>query len=205
MRRVVPINRVSPSVIAHAAIIVWAVVLNVSCQAPDGSEYAVRRFATGMVDATDLPFGWGDRRSTAAEVPGAIGRNITYYAEGPGRSYVNVGQQMRIYPDENAARLAYETIVAKTFPAEYADRWLTPPELEFEGRSDQMKIACLSGSINGMPFEGCSVVARYGEMVMHLMGNVFENRWLTMEQFRRLVERVDEKMYRASQLSPDEP
>lgn len=205
MRRVMRINRVSPGILAHAVIFVWAVALNVSCQAPDGSEYAMRRFATGMVDATDLPFGWGDRRSTAAEVPGAIGRNITYYAEGPGRSYVNVGQQMMIYPDESAARLAYETIVAESFPAEYADRWLTPPELEFQGRSDQMKIACLSGAINGIPFEGCSVVARYKDMVMDLTANVFENRWLTMEQFRRLVERVDAKMYRASQLSPDGP
>ena len=205
MRLVMRINRVSLGVIAHAIIFVWAVALNVSCQAPDGSEYAMRRFATGMVDATDLPFGWGDRRSTAAEIPGAIGRNITYYAEGPGRSYVNVGQQLIIYPDKSAARLAYETIVAEAFPAVYADRWLTPPELEIGGRSDQMKIACLSGSINGMPFKGCRAIAQYSDMVMYLSGNVFEDRWLTMEQFRRLVERVDAKMYRASQLSADEP
>lgn len=205
MRSVMRINRVSLGVIAHAVIFFLAVALNVSCQAPDGAEYAMRRFATGMVDATDLPFGWGDRRSMAAEVPGAIGRNITYYAEGPGRSYVNVGQQMMIYPDESAARLAYETIVAEAFPAEYADRWHTPPELEIGGRSDQMKIACLSGSINGMPFKGCRAIAQYSDMVMYLTGNVFENRWLTMEQFRRLVERVDAKMYQASQLQPVEP
>lgn len=205
MRRVMHINRVSLGAIAHAAIIVWAAVLNLSCQAPDGSEYAMRRFATGMVDATDLPFGWGDRRSTAAAVQGGIGRNITYYAEGPSRSYVNVGQQMMVYPNEDAARSAFEKIVAQSFPAEYSDRWITPAELEFEGRSDQMKIACLSGSINGMPFSGCSVVARYKDMVMDLTANVFENRWLTMEQFRRMVERVDAKMYRASQLSPDGP
>lgn len=205
MRLAMQINRVTLGVTVRVGLFVWAIALTASCQAPDSSKDMMRRFATGMVDATDLPFGWGDRRSTAAEVPGAIGRNITYYAEGPGRSYVNVGQQMMIYPDESAARLAYETIVAESFPAEYADRWLTPPELEFQGRSDQMKIACLSGAINGIPFEGCSVVARYKDMVMDLTANVFENRWLTMEQFRRLVERVDAKMYRASQLSPDGP
>ena len=205
MRSVTRINHVSRGVFVRAVIFILIVALSVSCQGPDGSEYAMRRFATGMVDATDLPFGWGDRRSTAAEVPGAIGRNITYYAEGPGRSYVNVGQQMMIYPNEDAARSAYEEIVAQSFPAEYSDRWLTPAEVEFEGRSDQMKIACLSGSINGMPFSGCSLVARYKDMVMDLTANVFENRWLTMEQFRRLVERVDAKMYRASQLSPDGP
>ena len=174
-----------------------------SCNMPwlsEDSDVVLLRFSTGMVDATDLPFGWGDRRSTVAEVPGAIGRNITYYAEGPGQSYVNVGQQMMIYPDENTARLAYEEIVVQAFPAEYADRWLTPPELEFEGRSDQMKIACLSGLINGMPFEGCRAIAQYSEMVMYLSGNVFEDRWLTMDQFKRLVERVDAKMYRASKL-----
>lgn len=172
-----------------------------ACNAPwlsDDSNLVLRKFGTGMVDGTDLPFGWGDQRITVTEVPGAIGRNAAYYAEGVGRSYVNVSQQMRIYPDENAAQLAYEEIVAQAFPAKSADRWLTPAELQFTGRADQMKIACLSGLINEMPFEACSVVARYGEMVMHLMGNVFENRWLTMEQFRRLVERVDVKMYQAS-------
>ena len=205
MRRTMLVNRVTLGVLVRAGLFIWVIVLTASCQAPDSSEYVRRRFASGMVDATDLPFGWGDRRSTAAEVPGAIGRNITYYAEGPGLSYVNVGQQMMIYPDENAARLAYEAIVAEAFPAAYADRWLTPREMEFVGRSDQMKIACLSGTINGMPFEGCSVVARYKDMVMDLTGNVFEDRWLTMEQFRRLVERVDAKMYRASQMQPSDP
>ena len=205
MTSIIRINRVGLGVIAHAVVFVWAVALNVSCQAPDGAEYAMRKFATGMVDATDLPFGWGDRRSTTAEVPGAIGRNITYYAEGPVRSYVNVGQKMMIYPDESAARLAYETIVAEAFPAKYTDLWLTPPELEYQGRSDQMKIACRSGLIDGIPFEGCSVVARYKDMVMDLTANVFENRWLTMEQFRRLLERVDSKMYQASQLQPVGP
>ncbi len=186
----------------------FCTLILLACDAPwlsEDSNLVLRKFGAGMVDGTDLPFGWGDRRMTVAEVPGAIGRNLTYYAEGPGRSYVNVGQQMRIYPDENAAQMAYENIVAQAFPAKSADRWLTPAELEFTGRADQMKIACLSGSINGMPFEGCSVVARYGEMVMDLTANVFENRWLTMEQFRRLVERVDAKMYRASQLSSDAP
>ncbi len=110
-----------------------------------------------------------------------------------------------IYPNEDAARSAYEEIVAQAFPAGYSDRWLTPAELEFEGRSDQIKIACLSGSINGMPFSGCRAIAQYSDMLTYLTGNVFENRWLTMEQFRRLVERVDAKMYRASQLSPDAP
>lgn len=179
-----------------------------ACDAPwlsEDSSLVLRRFGTGMVDATDLPFGWGDRRMTVAEVPGAIGRNVTYYAEGPGRSYVNVGQQMRIYPDENTAQIAYEEIVAQAFPAKSADRWLTPTELEFTGRADQLKIACLPGSINGMPFQGCNVVARYKDMVMDLTANVFEDRWLTMEQFRRLVERVDAKMYQASQLRPVGP
>ncbi len=169
------------------------------------SELVLQRFATGTLDATDLPFGWGDVRSSPAEQPNAVGRNITYYGAGPGKPYVNVGQRMLIYPNELEGEKAYQSLVEQAFPIAYADRWQAPTALEFSERADQIRFACQSGLINGQPFEGCVVIARYGDMVMDLSGNVFEDRWLTMDQFRRVVERVDAKMYQASQMRLNEP
>ncbi len=184
------------------AWILWACA---ACSTPRESEFVLRRLATGMVDATDLPLGWGDRRSTVPEVSNATARSITYYAIGPGTPYVNVGQRILIYPSEDASKAAFQDTVAQTIPAAYEDEWVTPPELTFAANADEIRVACLSGFVNGIPHRTCSMIARYGDMLTHLHGNVFEDRWLTMEQFRRLVQQVDAKMYRASQLSPDKP
>lgn len=35
---------------------------------------------------------------------------------------IRVGQQMMIYPNEEAARSAFDKIVAQSFPAEYVER-----------------------------------------------------------------------------------
>ena len=169
------------------------------------SEFLLRRFATGTLDATDLPFGWGDVRSSAAEQPHAVGRTITYYGAGTDKPYVNVGQRILIYPNELESETAYQSLVEQAFPIAYVDKWQTPSVLEFSAHADQLRVACQSGLIDGRPFEGCVVIARYGDMVMDLSGNVFEDRWLTMDQFRRVLERVDAKMYRASQMQPTEP
>jgi hypothetical protein len=37
-------------------------------------------------------------------------------------------------------------------------------------------------------------MARYDDVVMTLYANVFEDRWLTMAQFKRLLERVDARV-----------
>ncbi|MBK9094675.1 MAG: hypothetical protein IPM84_18280 [Anaerolineae bacterium] len=38
------------------------------------------------------------------------------------------------------------------------------------------------------------MTARYGNLLTTLDGQVFKDRWLTMAQFRHLLERVDAKM-----------
>jgi len=162
---------------------------------PGESEAIIRRFSLAMIDATDLPFGWGHRASYAVDEFGGVGRVIMYSGANPrSKPFVSVSQYIIIYPDEQQSSTAYDTAVAEAIPAAYADKWVHPPELDFQGHADEMVIACLPGRVGGFYLRSCKVIARYGDMVMRLYGNVFEDRWLTMVQFRRLVERVDKHM-----------
>ncbi len=148
-----------------------------------------------MMDATDLPFGWGHRASYAVDEFGGVGRVIMYSGANPrSKPFVSVSQYIIIYPDEQRSSSAYDTAVAEAIPAAYADKWVRPPELDFQGHADEVVIACLPGRVGGFYLRSCTVVARYGDMMMRLDGNVFEDRWMTMTQFRHLVERVDKHM-----------
>ncbi len=51
---------------------------------------------------------------------------------------------------------------------------------------------------NGVPMQSCSAVARYDQIVMTVYGNVFQDRWLTMSQFQRLLERLEQRAREAS-------
>jgi hypothetical protein len=54
-------------------------------------------------------------------------------------------------------------------------------------------VACLPGSIRGEPYYACGAVARYDHVIVRIYGNVFEGRWLQMEDFRRILENVDQR------------
>ncbi|MGB4805857.1 MAG: hypothetical protein WBV59_24675, partial [Anaerolineae bacterium] len=88
----------------------------------------------------------------------------------------------------------YEEAVAAMIPVGYADKWPWPSELNFTTHADQIRIGCNPGMFNGIKAVTCRITARYGNLVTTLYGQVFEDRWLTMAQFRHLLERVDAKM-----------
>lgn len=169
------------------------------------SELVLRRFATGMVDATDLPFGWGDRRSAFSDRPGSVGQSISYSGAGAGITPVNVHHRLFVYPTEEASAAGYEQAVAERIPPAYSDKWIAPPELQIQSQADQFIARCLPALINGAPAYTCVVIGQYGAMLSELSAGTVRDPWLNMSQFRRVVERVDAKMYRASQLSPEEP
>lgn len=172
---------------------------------PGESEFVLRRFATGMVDATDLPLGWGNRENSIADRPGSVGRSISYYGAGAGVTHVNVRHRLFVYPTEEASAAGYEQAVAERIPPAYSDKWVAPPELQIESQADQFSARCLPAMINGAPSYTCVVIGQYGDMLSELSAGTVRDPWLNMSQFRRVVERVDAKMYRASQLSLEEP
>ena len=172
---------------------------------PGESDFVLRRFSTGMVNATDLPFGWGHRASSIPELPGAVGRSVSYLGADAGSSFVNVRQRVFIFPTDRNSAAGYDQVVSQSIPEQYADRWILPPELDIETQADQLTVRCLAGSANGLPIQTCVAIGQYGDMLSELSGNIFDDRWLTMDQFRRVLERVDARMYQASQMQLSEP
>jgi hypothetical protein len=144
------------------------------------------------MNATDLPFGWGHPGDASIKSPDGYGLRVVYYGADPhSQSYVNVSQDLVYYRTVALSQVAYRAAVAEAIPTTYADKWVRPPELDLAAHADEMTIACLPGRINGIYHRACKVIARYDDVVMTLYANVFEDRWLTMAQFRRLLERVD--------------
>ncbi len=172
-----------------------AVILAACWPSDPLTQAAIRRHGLDTMNATDLPFGWGRPRDASIKSPDGYGLRVVYYGADPhGQSYVNVSQDLMYYRTVALSQAAYRAAVAEAIPAAYANKWVRPPELDFTARADEMTIACLPGWINDIYHRACKVIARYDDVVMTLYANVFEGRWLTMAQFRRLLERVDARV-----------
>jgi len=191
---------------AHLLIILCVVTsLVLSSCIRDEMPPAIRQqVRLGLIDGADLPFGWGYRSGGPLDVPGGYGQDVGFHGADPGKyPFVLVTQTLEVYPDESASRAAFLARVNEAIPPNYADVWIQPPELDFRGNADEIKIACMSVHINGIPTRTCEVIARYGKLVTTLFANVFEDRWLTMAQFRHLVERLDQHMQDARALQSE--
>ncbi len=146
----------------------------------------------------DLPSGWHKGGVQVEEVPGADAHFFRFYGTSdPEKTWVNVSQKLVLYPDPEAAVSAYDGWVDKYLPPAHKDAWILPSELEFAGQADQMVVACLPGYINGIPQHACEAIGRYGDVVVILLGNVFDDRWLTMEDFQAVLEAMDRRIVAA--------
>ncbi len=182
-------------VVAIVTLILCIVALTACWPSDPLAQAAIRRHGLDTMNATDLPFGWGRPWDDSIKTTDGFGQLVIYYGADPrSQPYVNVSQRLVYYRTVEYSRVAYQAAVAEAIPAAYADKWVRPPELDFAARADEMTIACLPGRINGIYHRACSFIARYDDVVMILYANVFEDRWLTMAQFRRLVERVDARV-----------
>ena len=147
------------------------------------------------MDVADLPALWGHRTGQTLHRSDAVGRRVTYY--GPGSqivSWIYVTQDVFIYPNEAESHNGFETLVDEAIPADYASEWPRPPDLDFSGHADELAVGCRSGRVDDIPLRSCHMIARYGDMTMWVTANVFDDRWITMPQFGRLLERLDAKL-----------
>ncbi len=157
------------------------------------------RFETLRIRVEDLPSGWHWEGARVEDVPGAEARFLWYYGPpGESKTWVNVSQKLILYPDLAAAANAYDGWVAKYIPPAYKDTWILPPGLEFTGHADQMVVACHSGYINGLHHYACEAIGHYGDIVVILLGNVFDERWLTMADFQAVLEAMDRRIVAAA-------
>jgi len=146
------------------------------------------RFENLRIKVEDLPSGWHRGGVQVEDVPGATARFYSFYGASD-KTWVKVSQELILYPDPQAAAGAYDKWLAK-----YTKSWIAPPGLEFTDRADQMHVACLSGYINDQHHYACRAVGLYGDIVVILRGNVFDDRWLTMKDFQAVLEAMDQRI-----------
>jgi hypothetical protein len=146
------------------------------------------------IQGTDLPNGWDVGGIRPEDESGAEVRFYYYYdTSAQDLMWVSFSEELAIYSTKEAATQSYEGWSQKNIPPAYADRWKTAPELEFDNHADQMKIACMPGKIDQVPYSACVSVARYENIIVLVRGNVFTNQWLTMPDFRSILEAVDRR------------
>ncbi|RLC83570.1 MAG: hypothetical protein DRI79_13775 [Chloroflexi bacterium] len=156
------------------------------------------RFEALRIRVEDLPSGWHWGGERVEEVPGAEARFLWYYGPpGESKTWVNVSQELILYPDSQVAADTYNRWVDRVIPPAHADDWILPPGLEFNSQADQIVVACLPGYINGMHYYTCKAIGRYEDAIAILRGNVFDDRWLTMKDFQAVLEAMDRRIVAA--------
>jgi len=158
------------------------------------------RFQAVQIQVEDLPSGWHEGSVRVEDVPEAEARFYSFYGTSdPNKTWVKVSQKLILYPDSEAAANAYDGWVTKYIPPAHKDAWILPPGLEFTGQADQMVVACHSGYINNMHHYACEAIGRYEDTVVVLQGNVFDDRWLKMEDFQAVLEAMDRRIVAAAE------
>lgn len=149
------------------------------------------RLDAAQILPEDLPFGWQKGGSQIEDAPGTIANRFLWYygPEGREKTWVNVSQQLMVYPDADSAKEAYREELLG-----FNEDWILPPDLRFEGEADELYIACLPAFINGLPHNGCEVVGLYGDTLSILRGKVFETQWLTAEDFITVLTAMDQRV-----------
>ena len=158
-------------------------------------ETALDRIQRGFMTQSDLPLLWTTGNSGVPnKTHGGVARYVTYHPQREVRPYIGVDQEITLYPDGAASQAAYKIIQAETIPPDYADQWPRPPELVFTARADESIVGCLPLRINDTDVLICEMVARYGDLVTRVGGNIVDRGGITLPQFRYLLESVDAKM-----------
>jgi hypothetical protein len=143
---------------------------------------------------TDLPNGWVVGGIRPEDASGADVRFYYYYDTfAQDLMWVSFSEELARYSMQEAATQSYEGWGPRNIPPAYADRWKAALELAFDDHANQIKVACLPGKINQMPYSACVAVARYANVIGVVRGNVFTDQWLPQPDFRSILEAVDRR------------
>ena len=144
----------------------------------------------------DLPAGWRLAGESYDDIPGALTAFTVAYNGAPGKSWVKVSQQVTIYPNVTSAAMAYQETLQS-----FSKSWISPPGLTFTGNADEMYITCIPAYIDGLHIYSCVAVGLYGDTLSTLWANVFEEQWLTMGDFEKVLEAMDRRVLESSDQS----
>ncbi len=138
------------------------------------------------------PSGWRFAGQTSYDEVGMPSHYYWFKNPPAERAGATLSEEFIVYSTTVLAEQAYPRILNEFFPPAHADAWKVVPELAIQHHADEMKIACLPGAqFNGSPNMGCDAIARYQNVIVHTIGNVLPNQWLTLSDFRQMLEAVD--------------
>ena len=176
-----------------AFLLILLSVLLIGC-ANDSNDRLERLFDLRL-SASDLPAGWqlahGGRGRLDQEREGVLSRSV-FFRGVPERQRADVfvRQELIDYPSANQAADTFADIVRMEIPN---NGWSWPEQVDFPYRTDQIEVACTQDP-DSPGTTWCRSVAQYGNFVSIIYANVFEDRWLTMEDLERLLESIDKRM-----------
>jgi len=156
---------------------------------------ALNRIFASQITTQDLPSGFRRYGAQIKDIPEAEGRLFIFYTA-DSQMTSNVSEELYVYKTVDAASKSYDAWVDSEIPPHAANSWITPKELVFTGRADQMRVACLPGVVNSQSNHACGAIGRYGDTIVILRGIVIDP-WLTMADLRRLLEAMDRRIVAA--------
>lgn len=146
-----------------------------------------------LIDVEDMPDSWrvADTDIEQHDVPDGIGKGISF-EHFRNRPWINIRGDVYVYRDDNAAKQGYRT-QRERFSRFELQGWEILPQLEFAYHADEIQLSCTEGYIDQEHHFVCETVGRYGRVVIRVGGNIFDDRWLTAEQFRQVLVTADQK------------
>lgn len=113
--------------------------------------------------------------------------------------WIKVSQRIKMYSDSATAKAAYDRELREWLTAE----WRAPPGLTFSDHADMMDIRCIEMYIENVHHYPCTAVGLYGDTIIIVLANVFDDRWFMMDDLAQLLTVTDQRMVDAmEQRSP---
>lgn len=171
-------------------MILWTTLMMRPTPLPTSDETLIE---TVMIDINDLPASWSPENVEGGQLVASngIGRDV-WFRKFYNQPWINIGEKVYVYQTQIAAKQGYEAQLNEYARFELQG-WEVMPELTFSHHADEMHLSCSEGYIDRQHHYLCSVVGRYGRVVIDVGGNVYDERWLTVEQFRGVLIKADQK------------
>jgi hypothetical protein len=146
----------------------------------------------------ELPSGWKNSGMIVQNNYGLESRYYPFHNEAADNAAVSASfsEELVLYPNVAAAIQGYEPILQWHIPPAYAKDWKTVSEFEIPTRADQRKTACLPPPSYSRPGAAltCVSVARYQNLIVIIGGLVHDDKWLTKDMYRAVLEAMDRRI-----------
>jgi hypothetical protein len=143
----------------------------------------------------DMPGNWHVGGRTVDQELGTDSYYYWYFnPELPSESRAGPSENFAVYPTAKLAGDHYSEWRNTRIPPDRISHWKEIPALEFSHHADEMTIACLPSSVNSQPFWGCATIARYQNIIVVVRGTVYEEKWFTFEDYRKVLEAADRRI-----------